>query len=661
MTAFGQVSETAPFAAGPLICLLKDRALTQETTMPRTNAPPTDGKQSLNAAALLQALLDMQHRMHQGDCMYLPNDLQLHPSYRESAENLLAYLCLRRQELRPLQPQLAELGLSSLAGCEAHTLSAVTNVIAALSSLIGETQPPLPAGMLNLARGRDLLQTHTEALLGPKPEQRPVRIMVTLPEQAADDATLVRDLIAQGMDCARINCAHGNADSWRRMVDHVRSGCSDLGRPCKVVMDLAGPKLRTGDIEPGPAVLKVKPERDTFGNVTKPARLWLTSHSPDTANTARYPWVELPGKWVTALGAGDRLRLRDARGSKRTLEVVESSPDGCWAELNKTAYLTPGTKVKAKGRKPSSARIVAVPAGEPYLELEVGETLLLERQGTGRPAQRDTNGQVVTPASVVCDVPELFRDARSGQPIWFDDGKIGGRIDAVSDDRLEIIIDHVAHSSGRAKLRSAKGINVPETDLQLAALTDDDLDAIRVAAAHADVIELSFANTVEDVKALAAHLKQLGAEDMGVVLKIETRKGFDNLPSMLLAGMQFQRFGVMIARGDLAVETGFERLAEVQEEILCLCEAAHVPVVWATQVLETLAKKGAPSRAEITDAAMGVRAECVMLNKGPHILETIRTLDDLLRRMQGHHNKNRGLMRKLSVAREPFKQTEANG
>lgn len=165
-----------------------------------------------------------------------------------------------------------------------------------------------------------------------------------------------------------------------------------------------------------------------------------------------------------------------------------------------------------------------------------------------------------------------------------------------------------------------------------------------------DVIELSFANSVEDVEALASHLKELGAEDMGVVLKIETRKGFDNLPSMLLAGMQFQRFGVMIARGDLAVETGFERMAVVQEEILCLCEAAHVPVVWATQVLETLAKKGAPSRAEITDASMGGRAECVMLNKGPYILETIRTLDDLLRRMQNHQSKNRGMMRKLRVA-----------
>lgn len=630
--------------------------------MPRTDiqTPPSDLEPVPDAAALLRALQDLQHQMLEGNCTSLPDGLQLHPSYRESAENLLAYLCLRRHELRPLQPKLAELGLSSLAGCEAHTLSAVTRVMAALSSLVNQKQPPQPKGLPDLARGRELLRVHTEALLGPKPEERPVRIMVTLPEQAASDAPFVRDLIAQGMDCARINCAHDDADSWRRMVEHVRRGSAELGRHCKVVMDLAGPKLRTGDIEPGPAVLKVKPERDEFGCVTQPARLWLTSskHAPADEQS---PWIELPEEWISTLDKGTKLRLRDARGAKRTLRVIECAADGCWAELEKTAYLTPGTKIKARGKKTSKARIIAVPPGEPYLELAEGETLILERHGMGRPAQRDASGTVTTPASIACDVPELFRDARSEQPIWFDDGKIGGRIEAVADDHLQILIEHVAHASGRAKLRSAKGINVPETDLQLAALTDEDRDAIRVAVAHADVIELSFANTVEDVNALADHLTQLGADDIGVVLKIETRKGFENLPAMLLAGMRFQRFGVMIARGDLAVETGFERLAEVQEEILCLCEAAHVPVVWATQVLETLAKKGAPSRAEITDAAMGVRAECVMLNKGPHILETIRTLSDLLRRMQGHHNKNRGLMRKLSVAREPFKPTDADG
>ena len=109
----------------------------------------------------------------------------------------------------------------------------------------------------------------------------------------------------------------------------------------------------------------------------------------------------------------------------------------------------------------------------------------------------------------------------------------------------------------------------------------------------------------------------LGGDRIGIVLKIETRRGFEELPQVLLAAMRSPVIGVMIARGDLAVECGYERLAELQEEILWVCEAAHVPVIWATQVLENLAKDGMPSRAEITDAAMGERAECVMLNKGP--------------------------------------------
>jgi pyruvate kinase len=114
--------------------------------------------------------------------------------------------------------------------------------------------------------------------------------------------------------------------------------------------------------------------------------------------------------------------------------------------------------------------------------------------------------------------------------------------------------------------------------------------------------------------------------------------------------MKLPSCGVMIARGDLAVECGFERMAEVQEEILWICEAAHVPVIWATQVLESLAKRGLPSRAEITDAAMGHRAECVMLNKGPHILTALRTLDDILKRMQSHQAKKRSMLRELRLA-----------
>ena len=164
------------------------------------------------------------------------------------------------------------------------------------------------------------------------------------------------------------------------------------------------------------------------------------------------------------------------------------------------------------------------------------------------------------------------------------------------------------------------------------------------------MLGLSFVRRAGDVELLQQHLARLQAPDLGIVLKIENRSAFEQLPELLLTGMRSRSLGVMIARGDLAVEVGWERLAEVQEEILWLAEAAHVPVIWATQVLETLTKRGLPSRAEITDAAMGERAECVMLNKGPYIVETVRFLNGVLERMDAHQTKRRTMMRRLSVS-----------
>ncbi len=163
----------------------------------------------------------------------------------------------------------------------------------------------------------------------------------------------------------------------------------------------------------------------------------------------------------------------------------------------------------------------------------------------------------------------------------------------------------------------------------------------------ADFVQLSFVREPADVIRLYGELRRLGDADLGVVLKIETREGFERLPQLMLTAMRRRRVGVMIARGDLAVECGYERMAEVQEETLWLCEAAHVPVIWATQVLEQLAKTGLPSRAEISDAAMAERAECVMLNKGPYITDAVTALDDILGRMAGHEYKKNPLLRSL--------------
>jgi pyruvate kinase len=290
-----------------------------------------------------------------------------------------------------------------------------------------------------------------------------------------------------------------------------------------------------------------------------------------------------------------------------------------------------------------------LPPTENVIRLGKGDLLALMRDlRPGRPATSDSGGRILTPATIGCTIPEVLDDVRSGEAVWFDDGKIGGVVDKVEAGRVLVRITQ-ARPKGE-KLRADKGINLPESPLRLPALTAKDIEDLGFVARHSDIVELSFANGAGDVESLQQNLARLGNHQPAIVLKIETRRGFECLPDMLLTAMRARCCGVMIARGDLAVECGFERLAEVQEEILWICEAAHVPVIWATQVLETLAKQGMPSRAEITDAAMGDRAECVMLNKGPHAVSAVRALDDILRRMQSHQSKKRAMLRELSLA-----------
>lgn len=160
----------------------------------------------------------------------------------------------------------------------------------------------------------------------------------------------------------------------------------------------------------------------------------------------------------------------------------------------------------------------------------------------------------------------------------------------------------------------------------------------------------SFVQSAADVAMLQEALRERRPADwqsLSLVLKIETTKAVSNLPEIIVRAAGQQPTAVMIARGDLAVEIGFVRLAEMQEEILWIGEAAHVPVIWATQVLEHLIKKGTPSRGEMTDAAMAARAECVMLNKGAYLFGAIAELDVLLGRMEAHQHKKTPKLRPL--------------
>jgi pyruvate kinase len=606
---------------------------------------------------LIQSLSLLISEMLKLEASGLIGVAEVHPDHWASARNLMDYLALRRHDIRHLQSELAALGLSSLGRTEPHVLSSLHAVLNILLKLAGSAPISPSKGAPHVGQGNNLLERNTEALLGEAPADRHVRIMVTMPPEAATKYALVRDLLAQGMDCMRINCAHDGPEAWSGMIRNLRRAEKETNKRCKVAMDLAGPKLRTGPVEPGPAVLKYRPQRNTFGRVVSPARIWLTPNSsPEVAPETADAVVPVPQPWLARLRLQDRVHFTDARGASRSMIISGVEGLSRWATAVRTAYVFQGMMLEA--RRPGSngkseriqrARVGAIPAKQQTLHLKLGDTLLLTRSlDPSRPPQRDSKENLITPAQIGVSLPEFFGGVKAGEPIWFDDGMIGGVIRKVAPDKVRVEITQ-ARPQGE-KLGAEKGINVPESHLQVSSLTKEDLEALPFVVKNADIVSYSFVRTEADVLGLESHLSKLNGGRLGIILKIETREGFDHLPRLLLAAMRSRAVGVMIARGDLAIECGYERLAEVQEEILWVCEAAHMPVVWATQVLESLAKNGIPSRAEITDAAMGERAECVMLNKGPYIVTVVRILGDILRRMQPHHEKKNSLLRKLHLA-----------
>ncbi len=564
------------------------------------------------------------------------------PQHRASARNLVHYWAIRQTDLRQLQTGLAVFGLSSLGRSESHVQATLAAVRSAGAAILGaEWQPPAPSAV-PIEEGPKILRRHAVELLGPRPAHRMARIMVTLPSEAATDPDLVGGFVQRGMNIARINCAHDDERAWRAMARHVRDAAARAGTTCRVAMDLGGPKLRTGPLEPGPRVVKLRPRRDALGRVVAPARAWLTAaEAPAGPPEPGMASVPVPQQWLTHRAAGDVVDVRDARGSGRQL-VLESAPGaagGFVLTAAKTTYCQTGTVLQAR-RGGESTEVGLLPATEQSLVLHCGELLRLTRDCSPAPVERG-NGV----PRIGCTLPEAFDHARVGDAILFDDGKIGGRVESVDRDALTVRIDFPER--GEARLKAGKGINMPDTDLPISALTERDVVDLAAVVELADLVEMSFVRNASDVEALLDELDRLGGDKLGIVLKIETLQAFEHLPQLLLTAMRRPRAGVMIARGDLAVECGYERMAELQEEILWLCEAAHLPVIWATQVLEQLAKTGRPSRAEISDAVMSERAECVMLNKGPFLDEAVTVLDNIMRRMAEHYYKKNALLRPL--------------
>lgn len=469
---------------------------------------------------------------------------KVHKDYKLSAKNLFRYLILRSFDLRKYHDSLSDLGVSSLRTTEGYVLSNLYHVVKNLRLIQKRAFDISPdIEFIGYKKSKRLLKKHANRLFNERSNKHFTEIMVTLPNEAAENKIMIRNMVLCGMEIARINLSHGDINIWSKLVNLLHEVQHETNKKIKIYMDLSGPKIRTSAIE-------------------------------------------IHGK------------------------------DG---------------KIKNK------------------IPIKVGEHMFLTKEETfGKKSKYGNQNEQIEKAEIGVLLPQIIDDAKIGDIVLFDDGMIKSKVVGKTDNKIEVVIT----ACYKTKLSSNKGINLPDTVLNLPALTKKDIQNLPFICKNADIIGYSFVRTGSDVKKLYKELKRHGGNALGVIFKIENQEAFENLPEILLEGMRRNNIGVMIARGDLAVEIGFERISEVQNQILWLCEAAHIPVIWATQVLETLAKTGIPTRAEVSDAAQGAQAECVMLNKGPYIDDAIRVLKDILTRMEGHSFKKKNELRALGVARK---------
>ncbi|NNG27295.1 MAG: hypothetical protein HKM87_07190, partial [Ignavibacteriaceae bacterium] len=361
----------------------------------------------------------------------------------------------------------------------------------------------------------------------------------------------IKKLVSSGMNSARVNCAHDNTEVWKRMIDKIHKAKIQTGRNVKVCMDLGGPKLRTGSMRPGPKVVHLQPDRDLIGKVTSPSEVWLAPEGTEPEDDDDMI-VPVSNNWLKSLEKDSIITFTDSRDKKCKLKVDKQRKPGWMAKCYDSAYVTTETVLTIKDENEAEELTTEVGEMLPLEEkiiLKVGDKLILHKdQIPGDPAEYDDEGNLVIPAHISCTLPEVFGDVRVGEPIILDDGKIEGEIKSVDSERIEVTVTYAKEEG--AKLKADKGINLPESKLSISGLTLKDKEDLKFVAQYADVVNVSFVNNAQDVFKLLAELKEINAEQLGIILKIETQSGFQNLPAIILAAMRHHPLGVMIARGD---------------------------------------------------------------------------------------------------------------
>ena len=339
---------------------------------------------------------------------------------------------------------------------------------------------------------------------------------------ASSSADVIGRMIDAGIDVFRLNFSHGTLDEHKQVLDRIRSQASEHDTAIAIMGDLAGPKIRIGEIGPDPRS-----------------------------------------------GGGPCLIRR-------------------------------------------------------------GDSLIIQRQEI----VGDCSG-VEGPRRLSTTWPDMLDDVQVGQRVLINDGHIQLRVEDKSTDEITCRCLH------GGPLSSHKGINLPDTTLNVPALTPKDItDLAWAIEQQVDYLALSFVRHPDDVKALRQRLNQAGS-DIAIIAKIEKPQAIEHLDEII-----DQADGILVARGDLGVEMELAEVPPLQKRITVRCQAAGKLVIIATEMLQSMVTSPTPTRAEVSDVANAIldTADAVMLSAesaiGEYPTEAVAVLQDICEKTEAYLNQS---------------------
>ena len=383
---------------------------------------------------ILEKILEYENR-------YKNQISSVHPNYTESAINLIHYLALRSFDNDVFQDKLNKIGLSNTSSSESSVLHNLLVYKTIINRLLNNNEVENTPNHLTKSESKQLLKKHANDLFGAITRNRRTRILVTQPTIAAEDPNFAKNLTDLGMDTARINCAHDSETVWSNIIANTKKANPN----CKILMDLGGPKLRTGKMKPGHKVIHIKPKRNTLGQVTVPAKVWLAPFGMlPPENTEVDAIIPVNKKWLQKTRKGSYITFLDSRNKKCKITIEDKQGFGRWASCSDSAFVTTGTQLTVFLEKKSTSEIHTVHEILPLEEvifLFEGDTLKLNKEPIlGEPAKYNKAGELIEVAHISCTLPQLFAKVKKGELIYFDDGKIEGIIIAAETDFLLVEI-----------------------------------------------------------------------------------------------------------------------------------------------------------------------------------------------------------------------------